>query len=278
MFGFLCGSGARVLREAADESTHAPMLIHRTLLIAGLAATLVSGIAEASAAEPLHAHLFTRAFSPDFVATADDSLPGERPRPVKIYFRTIEAGVVKIVSGKVVVADPFIGADQQPLALDITNGDYPVRLAVLQGTMGRGRVAFARLAVTERPVVRWETARPIDMHRDAENPDGDWGFTVDSGVAAFFDPAAGAAATNAAKANVDVFDRWLEQGQNAGAKERGATGAFRLQIGSGPGTVVAFDAGWGDGVYSVYAGMDADGRLAAILADFDIIDWSKVTE
>ena len=253
------------------------MPIHRLLLIAGLAATLF-GIAEARAAEPLHAHLFTRAFAPDFVAAADDSLPGERPRPVKIYFRTVEAGVLKIVSGKVVVADPFIGADQQPLALDIANGDYPVRLAVLQGTMGRGRVAFARVDVTGRPVVRWETAKPIDMQRDAENPGGEWGFNVDSGIAAFFDPAAGVAAAAAAQANDDVFDRWLERGQNAGAKERGATGAFRLEIASGPGTVVAFDAGWGDGVYSVYAGMDADGRLAALLADFDIIDWSKVQE
>jgi hypothetical protein len=31
-------------------------------------------------------------------------------------------------------------------------------------------------------------------------------------------------------------------------------------------------------VYSVYAGIDADGKLAALIADFDIIDWSRVTE
>jgi hypothetical protein len=240
--------------------------------------TTALGAPPLRAAEPLYSAFFTRAFSPDFVATADDSLPGEKPRPVKIYFRVTELAKLKVTSGKIIAADPFVSTDQQPLALDVPKGEYPVNLAILQGTMGRGRIAFARVDFSERPVVRWETAKPEDMKRDAENPEATWGVSIDSGVAAFFDQDAGRATSEAVKADETFFDSWLENGQNAGIKAKGAAGAFRLAVDIGPANVVAFDPGWGEGVYSLYAGIDADGNLAALVADFDIIDWSKVKE
>jgi hypothetical protein len=146
-------------------------LRHRIFGICILCA-LALGAAPVRAAEPLYAPYFTRAFSPDFVASADDSLPGEKPRPVKVYFRVTDLAKLKVTSGKVVVADPFVSTDQQPLALDVPTGEFLVRLAILQGSMGRGRVAFARVDIADRPIVRWVDAKPIDMQRDAENPDG----------------------------------------------------------------------------------------------------------
>lgn len=254
--------------------------MHQTSILLALLLTVASlpATGNARTSEPLHAAFFTRAFSPDFVATADDALPGESPRPVKIFFRVSELGPLKITSGRLVAADPFVSTDADPLAVDVPNGAHPVRLAVLQGTMGRGRVAFARVDVSDAPAVRWEMTRPLQMQRDAENPDADWGVAIDSGVAAFFDPAAGKAADEAEQANEAFFDSWLEQGQNNGIREKGASGAFRLTIDAGPGNVVAFDTGWGDGVYAVYAGYDAGGNLSALIADFDILDWSKVKE
>ncbi len=197
---------------------------------------------------------------------------------MKIFFRVSGLGPLKITSGRVVVADAFVGVDQKPMANEIPNGDYPVRLAVLQGTMGRGRVAFARVDFSSAPAVRWEPAMPDEYRRDAENPDGQWGFPVDSGLAAFFDPVIIAAVQDGLNASDDFFDAWLEKGQNAGAKEPGTTGAFRLVADIGPANIVAFDAGWGDGAYAVYAGFDAQGNIAAMIADFDILDWSKVKE
>jgi hypothetical protein len=252
-------------------------LLHR-LTTALICIAALAGPSARAADGPAHAAFYTRAFSPDFIATADDSLPGEKARPVKIFFRVSDLGPLKVTSGKIVVADPFVSTDQQPLALDVPAGQYPVRLAILQGTMGRGRIAFARVDITGAPVARWEAAKPVDMQRDAENPDGAWGVSIDSGVAAFFDEEAGRATTAAVTADETFFDSWLETGQNAGIKEKGATGAFRLAIDVGPANVVAFDSGWGEGSYPVYAGRDADGNLAALLIDFDILDWSKVTE
>jgi len=267
-----------VLLTARNIEPNIPMSYRLDILALCLLCAAALGAAPVRAAEPLHAPYFTRVFSPDFVASADDSLPGEKPRPVKVYFRVTDLAKLKVTSGKVVVADPFVSTDQQPLALDVPPGEYSVRLAILQGSMGRGRIAFARVDVSERPVVRWEDAKPVDMQRDAENPDGTWGVTVDSGVAAYFDQEAGRATSEAVAADETFFDSWLERGQNAGYKDKGASGAFRLAADIGPANVVAFDTGWGEGSYAVYAGFDADQKLAALLIDFDILDWSKVTD
>lgn len=245
------------------------------------AVALFAGCAALSAAQvagPPHARYFERAFSPDFIATADDALPGERPRPVKIYFQVSELGAVQITSGRIVVADAFVGLDQPAMSTPVPVGSFPVRLAVLHGGFGKGRVAFARVDFSDTPVVRWEPAVPSDMARDAENPDGVWGFAVDTGTAAFFDPAAGAVAAQTFQTDDKALESALEQGQLRGLRERGATGAFRLSAPFGPGNLVAFDSGWGDGTYTAYFGFDAQGHVTALIADFDILDWSKVVE
>ena len=89
---------------------------------------------------------------------------------------------------------------------------------------------------------------------------------------------AAAAVLQASSGNDDYFDSWLERGLGRGWRDGGASGAFRLVIDAGPANVAAFDAGWGDGVYAAYAGYDVSGRIAALVADFDILDWSKVRE
>jgi hypothetical protein len=269
-------TAAPAIRMLEDRQSFQLTFSARSIFV-GMVALALS-IMPVRAAEPLHAPLFSRAFSPDYIATADDALPGETPRQVKVFFRVTELGDLKIASGRVVVADPFVRMDNPPIATPIPNGSYPVRLAVLQGTMGNRRVAFARVDFSPAPVVRWEAVKSEDFYRDAENPGGSWNFEVDSGVAAFFDPEAGTAALKAAKGSEDFFDRWLEKGLNRGWKDGGASGAFRLLIDAGPANVAAFDAGWGDGVYMAYIGYDADGHAAALVADFDILDWSKVSE
>ncbi len=256
------------------------MSLLRHSLSMGLAAiALWSGLSVAAAqSAPPHAPFFDRAFSPDFVGTADDALPGEAARPVKIYFHVSNIADLVIASGHVVVADAFVGLDQPPMSEPVPNGSFPVRLAVLQGSLGRGRIAFARVDFADAPVVRWEAAVPADMKRDAENPDGVWGFDVDTGIAAFFDPEAGATASRMFQEDEKLLEGALSDGQLRGFKERGATGAFRLALAAGPGNIVAFDSGWGDGTYSAYFGYDRSGAIVSLITDFDILDWSKVTE
>ena len=36
-----------------------------------------------------------------------------------------------------------------------------------------------------------------------------------------------------------------------------------------------FQSGWGDGLYASWFGYDAQGRVVALLTDFNVVDWSK---
>lgn len=236
-----------------------------------------SGIGSAQTEWPPQLRYFDRVFSPDFVATADDSLPGEPPRPVKIFFRVSDLGELHVVSGKIAAGDIFGSLDSPALDVAVANGRYPVRLAVLQGSMGRGRVTFARVDLSSGPTVRWEMAYPEGHRRDAENPDEPWGYEVGSGLGAFYDPEAGKAVRAAIDADDAILDAWLEEGQLRGLKEKGSSG-FRLVRPVGSANFVAFDAGWGDGTYSSWLGFDSGGTLTAIVTDFDVLDWSKVRE
>lgn len=250
-----------------------PMIARAAVFLAALTAWAVP--ANAGASVPAHAELFTRAFSPDFVATVDDALPDEKPRNVKVYFRVAELGLLKVTSGRVVGADPFVGTERPAFTQAVPNGEFPVRLAVLQGSMGRGRVAIARVEFSPAPVVQWRMAVTEGQDVSILKDDEIFGYPIDAGLGSFFDPATGKAAAEQMKANEDVSEAWLEQGQNAGAKERGTNGAFRLLLDVGTGNIAAFDSGWGDGIYASWFGYDGQGNVASLVTDFDVIDWSK---
>jgi hypothetical protein len=245
------------------------------LACAVIAAAGACGAAHAGAEPPPYTELFTRAFSPDFIATVDDSLPDEKPRNVKVYFRVSELGKLKITSGQIVGADPFVGTERAPFTQAVPNGEFPVRLAVLQGSMGRGRVALARVEFSENPAVRWAMAVVPGQDLSILKSDEIFGYPIDAGIGSFFDAETGKAASAQFLADEAASEALLEKGQNAGAKERGAMGAFRLFADMGPGNIAAFDSGWGDGVYASWFGYDADGNVAALVTDFDVIDWSK---
>ena len=84
------------------------LIVRAIVVVAGLAVALPA----VSAPEPPgYAEIFTRAFSPDFSATVDDALLGEGPRLVTVYFKVIDLGRLKITSGHIVAADPFIGTN-----------------------------------------------------------------------------------------------------------------------------------------------------------------------
>lgn len=43
----------------------------------------------------------------------------------------------------------------------------------------------------------------------------------------------------------------------------------------GPGNIIMFTSGWGDGFYASWFGYDAQGHVAALVTDFTVVDWAK---
>src|SRR5690606_29489682 len=157
---------------------------------------------------PAHAAAFDKAFTPGFVVTTRDTYQGET-RVETVPFRVVAAGSLKLPSGRVCAADPFIAlTDAKPFSQQVPSGVFPVRLAVADFPSGGLRVAFARVDFSAKPVVRWSMA-VIDAQDVASlKEDEIFGYGVDAGTGSFFDPMAGEAAARLLDSNPDAWEDW----------------------------------------------------------------------
>lgn len=237
--------------------------------------TLLAGHG-ASAGVPDYEEAFTRAFDADYRLTVDEAAEDAPPRIYATSFRTLELGKLKIVSGRIAACDPFVSIDTYPpFTEQVPNGAFPVRLAIAQGGINDGRIAFARVDFSAEPAVKWKLAL-TDGQDLATLKNGEiFGYPVDAGTGAFYDPKAAEVVIEELKSNPDVWEDWQTEGE-ANGKAAGSKPNFFLMLPAGETNVAMFASGWGDGFYASYFGFGKDGRIVALVTDFAIIDWAKV--
>lgn len=222
---------------------------------------------------PPYARVFELAFQRGWRVTIDDALPGEPARLVEMGFYIFDAGRLRLPSGRITACDPFVGIDRPPFAVALPKGEYPVRLALIEGTFGDGRVAFARVDFSSAPVVRWEMAVSEGQNPVVLKDDSYFGYPVDAGTGSFVDADAAQAAAARMKGDESWSQSWIDAG-TSDSKIKGVP-RFFLAVDAGPGNIIMFQSGWGDGFYASWFGYDADGKVAALVTDFQSVDWSK---
>ncbi|AHB48928.1 hypothetical protein W911_11770 [Hyphomicrobium nitrativorans NL23] len=245
-----------------------------TALGAALAGLFPAARAVAAPGDPpAYTAAFEKAFTPGFTVATRTTLNGETVVET-VPFRTVEAGTLKLPSGRISAADPFIAlSDAKPFAEAVPRGVFPVRLAVGEFPRGGVRVAFARVDFSATPVVRWSLAVPEGQSLSTLKNDEIFGYGVDAGTGAFFDPVASKAAGQLLDANPDAWEDWQTEGEANGPKVIGPY-SFLLDLDLGDANAIMFHSGWGDGFYASWFGFDADGNVAALVTDFQTIDWA----
>jgi hypothetical protein len=220
--------------------------------------------AHAGGEPPSYARAFELAFQPSWQARLGDTSVG---------FRIFDAGQLRLPSGAIKACDPFVGMEHRPFTPVVPKGDFPVRLALVDGGVDDGRVALARVDFSPAAVVRWEMA-VTEGQDTATLKDGEYfGYPVDAGTGSFVDAETAAVASRRMATDEDLAQRWIADGQARGAPK--GVPSFHAVIDIGPGNIVMFESGWGDGLYASWFGYDAQGRIAALLTDFNVVDWSK---
>ncbi len=222
---------------------------------------------------PAYARIFERAFEPGFSVEIDRTLPGKPAKIARARFRVFEAGRLTVTSGKIKACDPFIGLEHAPFSVSVPNGEFPVRLALVDDPLGGSGVAFARVEFSASPVVRWSLAVAAGQDAAVLMEGEIVGYPVDTGTGSFVDAEAAAAIARDAASDETLTTAWLEAG--ARSAETKGNPRFHLVVPAGPGNIVMFDSGWGDGVYASWFGYGADGSVAALVTDFMIFDWAK---
>ena len=189
-------------------------------------------------------------------------------------------GLLHMPTGELVACDPLNGIETSPFETTLEAGDYPVVLFVAE-LRDETVPAYAMLQIKESDPIRWERAS-IDEEDDDPLGSDDEGYPVDSSLGCFMDGAT-------AKALMDYSHSVMPEDNEF---RRALRGRVRRRLEHGCGwanldlkteanvpqvpdgfNVVAFDAGYGPGIYSTYMGRDADDELTRIVTDFEVLEF-----
>jgi hypothetical protein len=179
---------------------------------------------------------------------------------------------------RIIACDPLVPADRAPFSREVAPGDYPVILGIARSQQqASDRVAFAMLRFRQVDVVRWEMAHGTD-DKVADLGEGEtFGYGVDSGTGCFIDE-------NTAGRFFEIMDgdecdaygsRLLEM------LDRNRTGAWtwgEAAVDGAQGNLIMFSTGSGDGIYGSWFGLDANGRIACLVTDFQLARDEKRLE
>lgn len=133
------------------------------------------------------------------------------------------------------------------------------------------RVAFARLKLSDAIAVRWELAEISLANPSSGAGDEPHAFGVDSGIGCYMSYQVAEVLLrmepSEREAQIAEWDRKIRSDPTA----VGGTGAL-LDVKVGPGNVIAFATGIGDGYYWSWLGYDATGSVTALVTNFALFD------
>jgi Protein of unknown function (DUF4241) len=183
---------------------------------------------------------------------------------------TISPGDLEVPTGQLVVADPLVQPDRQPLARSVPPGRYPVTFYKAQG-----RIAVAMLRLAPGLVSRCEMAVLPGQDVATLKPDEIFGYPVDAGLGCFMDVEGSKAmaerrAQEIQKGGSDInyYDDVLAGELNA----RGDDYVMHRPLADAPINVAIFSSGWGDGFYASYWGLDEAGKPLVLVTDFAVLE------
>lgn len=188
-----------------------------------------------------------------------------------VEVRVIHIGSLSVPNGRIVATDPLTYPERSPFSFEISTGEFPVLLSLVQSP---GRydpiIAAAKLQIKEVEPVEWYLALVPGQDPNSLEAGEFFGFPVDSGTASFMTPEAAECLqeylfTAGGQLNYGhLFD--LNNEMEANVDEgRWAFVQFEDDL-----TAFLFTSGYGDGVYPAYWGFDENDALACLVIDFGV--------
>lgn len=162
-------------------------------------------------------------------------------------------GKLAVRSGALCATDPLTAADRPAFTRSVPSGEHAVFIA--EHTDGVAGVAFIQLG--EGVPRRWTIATRAGEDAATLGPNDVFGFAVDGGIAAVFDPIAAKALASAP----DVHDLTV--------RPLGKKLATLIDL-PGAANALVVRSGDGDGFYAAWWGEDQAGALVALALDFRI--------
>lgn len=181
-------------------------------------------------------------------------------------------GALYLPTGKLVACDPLTHPSTEPFSFTLPPGNYPVRVAIAQ-LRDDARLAHAVLEVAPAPARRWELATVAGEDTSPLSEDAH-GYSVVSSLGCFMDVAtATRLMEHSVLAKLPTEDELIKimAREQRKAEKRGHTFLKLEHEDLGRHNIMLFSAGYGEGLYRTWVGMDERDRITRIVTDFEIL-------
>ncbi|NPA10076.1 MAG: DUF4241 domain-containing protein [Chlorobi bacterium] len=185
---------------------------------------------------------------------------------------SFEVGKIYLSSGKLVACDPLITNDMKPFSITFPKGDFSV---LLHKERESNCVAYAEIIFSQSEITDWKLATTEGQNiKDLEEGEV-FGYPVESGMGCFMDMDTQNNLNELEQRlyhskGVDFMGIYEEFFHEYFFDEKGAIDqfAFLKPSENHPGTIFAFETGYGEGFYASYIGFDKNNNPVKIVTEF----------
>ncbi|WP_374461741.1 DUF4241 domain-containing protein [Chryseobacterium taeanense] len=185
---------------------------------------------------------------------------------------SFEAGKIYLSSGKLVACDPLITNDMKPFSTDFPKGDFSV---LVHKERESNCVAYVEIVFADAEITDWKLAT-TEGQEVKELADGEvFGYPVESGMGCFMDVDTQNSLNQLEqklyhRKGVDFMGIYEEFFHEHFFDENGAIDqyAFLKPSENHPGTIFAFETGYGEGFYASYIAYDKNHSPVKIITEF----------
>ncbi|WP_210234588.1 DUF4241 domain-containing protein [Rhizobium deserti] len=186
----------------------------------------------------------------------------------------IRIGDLTLPDGKLVAFDPLVQPERKPFERTVAPGTYPV--SFIRGAVEYSRPAMLVIRFSNAKVERFELATVEGQDVGSLKDDEFYGIGVDAGIAGFGNATYGAAQAKFEKAEQGKpGSRYSTYYDDVISRAMPGVGSDEFVVDhplSGEdGAAAMTQAGWGDGYYPTFWGLDGNGKPALALIEFFVI-------
>lgn len=185
---------------------------------------------------------------------------------------SFEVGKLYLSSGKLVACDPLITNDMLPFSTEFPKGNFSV---LLHKERESNCVAYAEVIFSNNAVTEWKMA--VTEGQDVKDlaEEEVFGYPVESGMGCLMDVDTQNSLNELEKRlyhskGADFMGIYEEFFHDYFFDEKGAIDqyAFLKPADNHPGTIFAFETGYGEGFYASYIAYDKDHTPVKIITEF----------
>ncbi|WP_326909393.1 DUF4241 domain-containing protein [Sedimentibacter sp. MB31-C6] len=186
----------------------------------------------------------------------------------RMHIERIEAGKLKVISGKVIATDPILLYDDESYSETIKPGTYPVYIYYGKTEKRKKQSIIAELKLSDNEPVKWEMALYAGESSSGFAFDEFMGYEVENGLGCFMD--------EKVMRILDVMDeneleKYEKKVKNVVRESDNSCVEVVLDETNGA-NIIIFASGWNNGVFPTYYGFDKNNKLTRLVTDFMVVE------